>query len=93
MDQTASTLSECPVIMAMNGVSSSLGPQLMAKIGDVTRFTHREALTAFARVDPGKERFRKTQPEKCAYFKERLYKPTENTVSDHGWIDQMFSRG
>ena len=54
MDQTASTLSECPVIMAMNGVSSSLGPQLMAKIGDVTRFTHREALTAFARVDPGK---------------------------------------
>ena len=26
----------------------------MAEIGDVTRFTHREALTAFAGVDPGK---------------------------------------
>ena len=38
----------------MNGVGPSLGPQLMAEIGDVTRFTHREALTAFAGVDPGK---------------------------------------
>lgn len=40
--------------MAMNGVGSTLGPQLMAEIGDVTRFTHRKALTAFAGVDPGK---------------------------------------
>ena len=54
MDQTAATLPEYPVVMAMNGVGSSLGPQLMAEIGDVTRFTHREALTAFASVDPGK---------------------------------------
>ena len=30
------------------------GPQLIAEIGDVSRFTHREALTAFAGVDPGK---------------------------------------
>ena len=54
MDQTASLLPEYPVVMAMNGVGPSLGPQLMAEIGDVTRFTHREALTAFAGVDPGK---------------------------------------
>ena len=40
--------------MDMNGVGSTLGPQLMAENGDVTRFTHREALTAFAGVDPGK---------------------------------------
>lgn len=40
--------------MALNGVGPTLGPQLMAEIGDVTRFTHREALTAFAGVDPGK---------------------------------------
>jgi len=32
----------------------TLGPQLMAESGDVTRFTHREALIAFAGVDPGK---------------------------------------
>lgn len=54
MDETASMLPEYPVVMAMNGVGSSLGPQLMAEIGDVTRFTHRGALTAFAGVDPGK---------------------------------------
>ena len=54
MDETASALPEYPVVMAMNGVGSTLGPQLMAEVGDVTRFTHREALTAFAGVDPGK---------------------------------------
>ena len=54
MDRTAAMLPEYPVVMAMNGVGPTLGPQLMAEIGDVTRFTHREALTAFAGVDPGK---------------------------------------
>ena len=54
MDETASALPEYPVVMAMNGVGPTLGPQLMAEIGDVTRFTHRGALTAFAGVDPGK---------------------------------------
>ena len=29
------------------------GPQLMAEIGDVTRFAHRSAITSFAGVDPG----------------------------------------
>lgn len=54
MDAAAATLPEYPVVMAMNGVGATLGPQLMAEIGDVTRFTHRGALTAFAGVDPGK---------------------------------------
>ena len=54
MNGTASTLPEYPVVMAMNGVGPTLGPQLMAEIGDVTRFTQRGALTAFAGVDPGK---------------------------------------
>lgn len=53
MNQTASLLPEYPAVMAMNGVGSTLGPQLMAEIGDPTRFTHRGALTAFAGVDPG----------------------------------------
>ena len=53
MNQIASTLPEYSVVMAMNGVGPTLGPQLMAEIGDPTRFTHREALTAFAGVDPG----------------------------------------
>ena len=54
MDKTASNLPEYPVVMAMNGVGSTLGPQLMAEIGDVTRFEKRGSLTAFGGVDPGK---------------------------------------
>ncbi len=53
MLQLASQLPEYPVVMAMRGVGDSLGPQLMAEIGDVTRFAHRGAITAFAGVDPG----------------------------------------
>lgn len=49
MNDTASKLPEYPIVMEMNGV----GPQLMAEIGDVTRFTHKGAITAFAGVDPG----------------------------------------
>ena len=46
-------LPEYPAVMAMKGVGSSLASQLMAKIGDVTRFTHKSTITAFAGVDPG----------------------------------------
>jgi len=53
MNDTASKLPEYPIVMEMNGVGPSLGPQLMAEIGDVTRFTHKGAITAFAGVDPG----------------------------------------
>ena len=52
MLELASTLPEFPIVMSMNGVGNVLGPQLMAEIGDITRFTHREAITAFAGVDP-----------------------------------------
>ena len=53
MRTLAAQLPEHPIVMAMHGVGDSLGPQLMAELGDVTRFTHRNAITAFAGVDPG----------------------------------------
>lgn len=53
MNETASKLPEYPVVMGMQGVGPTLGPQLMAEIGDVTRFAHKGALAAFAGVDPG----------------------------------------
>lgn len=53
MDQLASQLPEYPVVMSMKGVGASLGPQLIAEIGDISRFSRRGALTAFAGVDPG----------------------------------------
>lgn len=52
MDRLASTLPEYTTVMGIYGMGKTYGPQLMAEIGDVSRFTHREALTAFAGVDP-----------------------------------------
>lgn len=37
--------------MSIYGVSETYEPQLIAEIGDVSRFTHRETITAFAGVD------------------------------------------
>ncbi|MCQ2078278.1 MAG: IS110 family transposase [Bacteroidaceae bacterium] len=53
MNELASTLPEYDIVMSMYGVGPTYGPQLIAEIGDVARFTHREAITAFAGVDPG----------------------------------------
>ena len=53
MNALASTLPEYSTVMSMCGVGPTLGPQLIAEIGDVSRFTHREAITAYAGVDPG----------------------------------------
>lgn len=39
--------------MTMYAVGDSLGPQLMSEVGVVTRFEHRNSLTAFADVNPG----------------------------------------
>lgn len=54
MNELASTLPEYDVVMNMKGVGPSLGPQLMAEIGDIRRFEKRSAITAFAGVDPGR---------------------------------------
>ena len=47
MNALASTLPEYSTVMSMCGVGPTLGPQLIAEIGDVSRFTHREAITAY----------------------------------------------
>ena len=52
MDRLAAMLPEYPVVMAMYGVGKSYGPQLMAEIGDVRRFERKQALVAFAGIDP-----------------------------------------
>jgi len=52
MLRLASTLPEYPVVMAMYGVGGTLGPQIMAEIGDVRRFERKQSLVAFAGVDP-----------------------------------------
>ena len=52
MDKLASQLPEYPVVMEMYAVGKSLGPQLMAEIGDIRRFAGKQSLVAFAGVDP-----------------------------------------
>lgn len=52
MNRLASMLPEYPVVMGLYGVGPSLGPQLMAEIGDVRRFDRKQALVAFAGIDP-----------------------------------------
>lgn len=51
MLRLASLLPEFGVVMAMQGAGEITGPQLMAEIGDVRRFTHKGALVAFAGMD------------------------------------------
>lgn len=54
MNRLASTLPEYETVMGMYGVGPTYGPQLIAEIGDISRFPRRESLTAYAGVDPGK---------------------------------------
>ena len=51
MHELASSLPEYPVVMKMFGVGPTLGPQLMAEIGDIRRFHSKKALVAFAGLD------------------------------------------
>ncbi|NYB73087.1 IS110 family transposase [Sedimentibacter hydroxybenzoicus DSM 7310] len=53
MNRLARQLPEYDVVMSLYGTGPSLGPQLMAEIGDVRRFAQKGSLTAFAGVDPG----------------------------------------
>jgi len=52
MNRLAAQLPEYPVVMSMYGIGESLGPQLMAEIGDIRRFVGKQSLVAYAGVDP-----------------------------------------
>ena len=51
MQSLASMLPEYPIVMDKFGVGSTLGPQLIAEIGDVRRFYSKKALVAYAGLD------------------------------------------
>ena len=55
MDRLASQLPEYETVMAMTGVGRSMGPQLIAEIGDLRRFAHQKSLVGFAGTDPIKD--------------------------------------
>ncbi len=51
MQTLASSLPEYPVVMKMFGVGPTLGPQLMAEIGNIRRFHSKKSLVAYAGLD------------------------------------------
>lgn len=51
MQDLASALPEYYVVMEKFGVGPTLGPQLMAEIGDVRRFKSKKSLVAYAGID------------------------------------------
>ena len=55
MNRLASQLPEYETVMAMTGVGPSVGPQLIAEIGDLRRFQHQKSLVGFAGTDPIKD--------------------------------------
>ena len=51
MLQPATTLPEYTLVMNMRSIGETLGPQLIAEIGDMRRFSRKGALVAFAGLD------------------------------------------
>lgn len=66
MNELASTLPEYSTVMGIYGVGKTYGPQVIAKIGDVSRFTYREARTAFTGVDKSKSGQHKSKSNRAS---------------------------
>lgn len=71
MQQLASLLPEYLTVMAMCGVGNVLGPQLMAEIGDIHRFSRKQSIIAFAGVD-------------APPFQSGKYEATDRSISKRG---------
>ena len=54
MNRLASQLPEYKTVMEMCGVGPSMGPQLIAEIGDIRRFPQRNSIISFAGIEPQK---------------------------------------
>ncbi len=52
MTTMAKTMPEYETVMAMYGVGKSIAPQLIAEIGDITRYPKRSSLARFAGIEP-----------------------------------------
>lgn len=97
MDELASTLPEYPVVMEMNGVGHTLGPQLMAEIGDVTRFHSKKALIAFAGLDPGanqsseyERKHNKTSKKGSPYLRKTLFLIVDGLIKRQDQDSEVF---
>jgi transposase len=70
----ASQLPEWEIVLELYGAGEIIGPQLMAELGDVRRFSGRRAVFGFAGIDPVIDKSGKHQPDS---------KPTSKRGSPH----------
>lgn len=107
MNRLAAQLPEYPVVMGMYGVGESLGPQLIAEIGDIRRFAGKQSLVAFAGVDPmpnqsgaKNSRSNKTSKRGTPYLRKTLFnvmstllKLSPDDVPVYQFLDKKRSEG
>ena len=87
MLRLARSLPEWPVVASFYGAGVTTGPQLMAEIGDVRRFSSRKFLIAFAGVDPGenqsgqyKSKSESTSKRGSSHLRRTLFQVVETYV-------------
>lgn len=80
LNRMASQLPEYETVMQMAGVGESLGPQLIAEIGDIRRFKDKHSLASYAGIDPGKTqsgkldvKSKKTSKRGSPYLRKALF--------------------
>ncbi len=98
MNQAASQLPEYSAVMEMNGVGPTLGPQLIAEIGDITRFEHRGSLTAYAGVDPrpnesgdNKRQSNPTTKKGSPYLRKTLFQIMDGLIKRSPMDDPVYA--
>lgn len=70
MKRLAEFLPEYPIVSTFYGVGDILGPQLMAEIGDVYRFSHKGSLVRFAGLEPPENQSGKFEAESRSISKQ-----------------------
>ena len=97
MDELASTMPEYAAVMEMDGVGRTLGPQLIAEIGDVTRFHNKKALIAFAGLDPGanqssdyESKHNRTSKKGSPYLRKTLFLVVESIIKRQDQDSKVF---
>ena len=83
MLRLASQLPECPVIMQMFGVGETLGPQLIAEIGDVRRFERKQSLGGLCRRRCAALPIKNFRGQETKYFQAWVTVSPEDSFSDY----------
>lgn len=97
MNIIASSLPEYTPVMAMHGVGDTLGPQLIAEIGDIRRFKRKQSLVCFAGVEPPENqsgifeaRSRSISKQGSSYLRKTLFQVMTCVLKNRNTDDSVF---